>query len=405
MYMISHLILHRCRAEKNNNVPEGYKKTVSIEAFLFIGVLGALFLFLGSHMGVIHMFETLMNTAYQLLLDTVFYVMAIAVLSGAVSALFSEFGVISLLNKILSPLMKPLYGLPGAGAVGILTTYLSDNPAVLTLEADENFSHYFKKWHLPALVNLGTSFGMGMIVTTFMIGMKAPSGESFLIPAIIGNAGTVVGSIVSTRLILFLSSRFYGKENAGNGKQDRKMADMKYRKVRQGSIGSRFMEALLAGGKSGVNMGISIIPGVLIICTMVLMLANGAPEGGYTGGAYEGVAVLPWIGKKLDFLLMPLFGLQSPEGITVPVTSLGAAGAAISLVPKLVELGQANGHDIAVFTSMCICWGGFLSTHAAMMDTFGCEKMTGKAIFCHTIGGLCAGVAANWFYRLVMLIT
>ena len=34
-------------------------------------------------MGVANMLNTLMNTAYQLLLDTVFYIMAIAVLAGA----------------------------------------------------------------------------------------------------------------------------------------------------------------------------------------------------------------------------------------------------------------------------------------------------------------------------------
>lgn len=408
MDMIKELILRRrCRKEnkENNEIPKGCKKAVSGEAFLFLGGIGILFLFLGIHMGAIHMFNTLMNTAYQLLLDTVFYVMAIAVLSGAVSALFSEFGVISLLNKGLSPLMKPIYGLPGASAVGILTTYLSDNPAVLTLKADENFPEYFQKKHLPALVNLGTSFGMGMIVTTFMIGIASPSGESFLLPAVIGNAGGIAGSIVSTRLILFLSYKEYGRgKPQGKSLKPEAESAVLYRKVREGGVGARFMDALLAGGKSGVQMGISIIPGVLIICTLVLMLANGAPEGGYTGGAYEGVAILPWIGKKLDFILMPLFGFTSPEGITVPITALGAAGAAISLVPNLVNLGLASGHDVAVFTAMCICWGGFLSTHAAMMDTFGCRRMTGKAIACHTAGGLCAGILANWLYQLVSVL-
>lgn len=402
MDMIKELILRRRHTKENSEIPKGYKKTVSAEAFLFLGAVGVLFLFLGIHMGAVNMFNTLMNTAYQLLLDTVFYVMAIAVLSGAVSALFSEFGVISLLNKVLSPLMKPIYGLPGASAVGILTTYLSDNPAVLTLQADENFPKYFQKKHLPALTNLGTSFGMGMIVTTFMVGIASPTGESFLLPAVIGNIGGIAGSIISTRLILFLSFKAYGKREPEEESFNRKKeARIFYRKVREGNVGARFMDALLAGGKSGVQMGIGIIPGVLIICTLVLMLANGAPDGGYTGGAYEGVSILPWIGKKLDFILMPLFGFTSPEGITVPITALGAAGAAISLVPKLVNLGLAAGHDVAVFTAMCICWGGFLSTHAAMMDAFGCRRMTGKAIACHVLGGLGAGILANWLYQLV----
>ena len=150
-------------------------------------------------------------------------------------------------------------------------------------------------------------------------------------------------------------------------------------------------------------MGLSIIPGVLIICTLVMMLTNGMPEGGYTGAAYEGIGLLPWLGSKIQFILMPLFGFSSAESIAVPITALGAAGAAIGIVENLITSGLANAHDVAVFTAMCMCWSGYLSTHVAMMDSLKCHELTGKAILSHTIGGLCAGVFANWFYRLLML--
>lgn len=56
----------------------------------------------------------------------------------------------------------------------------------------------------------------------------------------------------------------------------------------------RILTAALDGGKSGVDIGLSIIPGVLVICTIVMMLTKGAPEGGvYTGAAYEGISLLP----------------------------------------------------------------------------------------------------------------
>jgi len=143
-------------------------------------------------------------------------------------------------------------------------------------------------------------------------------------------------------------------------------------------------------------MGVAIIPGVLIICSLVMMLSKGpGAEGVYTGAAYEGVALLPWIGTKLEFILKPLFGFQSPEAIAVPITALGAAGAAIGLVPDMLRQGTANAHDIAVFTAMCMCWSGYLSTHVAMMDSLHYRELTGKAIACHTLGGIAAGVAAN----------
>ena len=387
-------------------LPEGVKQAVSKEVPIFIVIFFGFFILLGSKMGAANMFNTMMNTAHDLLINTVFYIMAIAVLAGAVSALWSEFGVIFLLNKLFSPLIKPLYGLPGASAVGIFTTYLSDNPAILTLAEDNNFRRFFKKYQLPALCNIGTSFGMGLIITTFMVGIKSPAGEHFGLAVLVGNLAAVVGSIVSTRLMLLQTAKIYGKDaDVECGEETGPAIDVHhYRRIHRGNTGTRFIDALLEGGKSGVDMGLSIIPGVLLICTLVLMLTNGCPEGGYTGAAFEGIGLLPWIGNKLQFILMPLFGFSSPEAVAVPITALGAAGAAIGIVENLITSGLANAHDVAVFTAMCMCWSGYLSTHVAMMDSLKCHELTGKAIVSHTIGGLCAGIAANWLYQLIMLI-
>ena len=391
--------------KKQSDLPEGVKRAVDKEVFVFLAAFLGFFVLLSREMGVANMFNTMMNTAYALLLDTVFYIMAIAVLAGAISALFSEFGVISLLNKLLSGVIETLYGLPGASAVGVFTTYLSDNPAILTLASDNNFRRFFKKYQLPALTNIGTSFGMGLIITTFLAGLKSPSGEGFGLAVLIGNLGAVIGSIVSTRLMLRYTAKLFGKEAPCELEGDEESIDIhNFRKVRRGSGGLRFMDALLEGGKTGVEMGMSIIPGVLIICTLVLMLTNSAPAGGYTGAAYEGVGFLPMVANKLEFILMPLFGFSCPEAISVPITALGAAGAAIGIAENLVVAGLSGAHDIAVFTAMCMCWSGYLSTHVAMMDSLKCSYLTGMAIVCHTIGGLVAGVAANWGFTLLMML-
>ena len=379
----------------------GQKKVLDREVFVFLTVFLLFFVYLGSQMGVANMLNTLMNTAYKLLMETVLYIMAIAVLAGAVSALFSEFGVIALLNKLLSPVVALLYGLPGASAVGIFTTYLSDNPAILTLADDNNFRRYFKKYQLPALTNIGTSFGMGLIITTFMLGL----GRNFGTAVLVGNLGAIIGSIVSTRLMLGYTKKLYGAEAPCELSDSDETIDIQhFRKVRPESGPRRLMDAILEGGKTGVDMGLSVIPGVLIICTLVLMLTNSMPQGGYTGGAYEGVALLPWLGQKLSFIIQPLFGFQSPEAISVPITALGAAGAAIGIVEKLVQSRLAGAHDIAVFTAMCMCWSGYLSTHVAMMDALKSSHLTGKAILCHTIGGLCAGISANLLFQLFSLL-
>lgn len=136
---------------KKNAAPlqPGTKKIVSPEVFVFLAVFFGLFVYIGCVMGAVNMLQTMMKTAFRLLTDTVLYIMAIAVLAGAVSGLFSEFGVIALLNKLLSPVIRRVYGLPGASTVGIFTTYLSDNPAILALANDNNFRRYFKKYQLP----------------------------------------------------------------------------------------------------------------------------------------------------------------------------------------------------------------------------------------------------------------
>ena len=382
------------------------KKAISIEGFIFIVVITICFGAVASKMGAINMINTIMNTAFDLLINTVFYIMSVAVIVGGIAGLLTEFGVVSIINKILSPLMKPLYGLPGSGAIGILTTYLSDNPAILTLAKDNNFKRYFKKYQLPALTNIGTSFGMGLIISTYIIGLGATAKESFVVPVVIGNVGAIIGSIISTRLMLIKTKKLYGTEETMDLNIECGEIPMAVRKIRTGSVGERFIGALMDGGKNGVDMGMTIIPGVLIICTLVMILTNGPGEAGnYTGEAYEGIALLPALASKASVIITPLFGFSSPECVSVPLTALGSSGAAMGAIPQLIQSNAASGNDIAVFTSMCMCWSGYLSTHVAMMDSLNFRQLTGHAIFSHTIGGLCAGIFAHLIYLAINVLT
>ncbi len=380
------------------------KKVMGWEPFVFLGLFIGFFALFSSRMGLVNMLSTLMQTAYRLLIDTVLYITAVAVMAGAMAGLLQEFGVVALVDKLLTPLMKPLYGLPGAASIGGITTYLSDNPAILTLAADHNYRCYFKKYQLPALTNFGTGFGMGAIISTFILGLSAITGENYLPAVLVGNIGAIAGSIVSTRIMLRFTRKIYGTEEACESDCGVPMQPG-FRAVREGGLGSRFLGALLDGGAAGVKMGVDIVPGVLIICTLVMML-TGSPgaEGAYTGAAYEGIGLLPAIGEALQFVLKPLFGLSSAQGIAVPITALGSSGASLSIITRLLKEGLANQHDIAVFTAMCMCMSGYLSTHVAMMDSLGCKKLTGKAILSHTIGGVLAGVFAHLLYSLIALI-
>ena len=367
-----------------------------IEAVVFLLVFFGFFGFLGSKMGLPNMMNTIMQTAYSLLLETVFYIMAITVVSGALGNLLVEFGVVRLIEVVLRPLMKPLYNLPGVAALGGVMTFLSDNPAIISLSKDAHFARYFKKYQLISLTNFGTAFGMGLVVIMFMMG------KGYLSAALVGLLGAVIGSIVSTRLM----QRFILKSNPELDVEisEKEGDEEKISFKSEGSVFLRFLNAILDGGKSGVDIGLAIIPGVLIISTVVMMLTFGAPEGGYAGGAYEGIALLPYLAGKIDFVFKWLFGFESPQLVAFPITALGAVGAALGLIPRFIAEGIINGNAIAVFTAMGMCWSGYLSTHTAMLDSLGFRSLTSKAILAHTVGGLVAGVAAHWLYVLFSLI-
>lgn len=396
------------KIRRNSHVfsPKPVTKGSWLVPVVFLVVFIGIFALFAVPMGLSNMLNTIMNTSYQLLIDTTLFIMAIAVIMGAISALLSEFGVVDLLNRILSPLMKPIYGLPGAAALGIVTTYLSDNPAILALADDKGFRKFFKKYQLYALTNLGTAFGMGLIVSTYMLGLGGLEGKSYFGAVLIGNLAAVIGSIVSTRLMLINTKKLFGTQDGFDEAFDEELeaAAEQPEQPEHKPLGMRIMNSLLEGGKNGVKVGISIIPGVLIICTIVMLLTNGRPEGGYSGGAYEGIALIPKIADALRFILNPLFGFASPEAIAVPMTALGSAGAAMSMVPSMIAAGHVTAHDIAVFTAMCMCWSGYLSTHVSMMQSLDRSDLSGKAILSHTIGGLAAGVAANWLFKLFEVI-
>ena len=362
-------------------------------------IVFGLFTFIGMKMGVPQMLNTIMNTAHDLLLNTCFYLMAICVITGAIGKLFMEFGVVKLLEGLLRPLMRPLFNLPGVASLGAVMTFLSDNPAIIALSQDKRFSSYFKKYQYISLTNFGTAFGMGLLVIVFMVG------QGFYAEPFIGLMGAFVGCIVSTRLMQrFVVKAFpkYLEENAIEGSP--KFAAMEEDVVEDKSKFIRTLNALLDGGRTGVDVGIAIIPGVLIISTLVMILTFGPSDGTYDGQAYEGIELLPYLAGKINFIFDWLFGFKDPHLIAFPITALGAVGAALGLVPSFVEQGWADGNSIAVFTAIGMCWSGYLSTHTAMLDSLGYRELTPKAIGAHTIGGLVAAIVAHWIYMLYALI-
>lgn len=373
-----------------------YKKMPA--GIICLVVVFGIFFYLGNRMGIPNMLNTIMNTAHDLLLNTVFYLMAICVITGALGRVLVDFGVVTLLEKILRPLMKPLFNLPGVASLGAVMTFLSDNPAIISLAQDKKFSTYFKKYQFISLTNFGTAFGMGLLVVVFMVG------QGFYAEPFIGLIGAVCGCMVSTRLMQHFVIKAYPKYKDEDVCVVAEVVDDDVSDTHK-PLFQRILDALLDGGRTGVDVGLAIIPGVLIISTFVMLLTFGpSSSGAYTGAAYEGVELLPWLAGKIDFVFEWLFGFEDPHLVAFPITALGAVGAALGLIPNFLAAGWVNGNAIAVFTAIGMCWSGYLSTHTAMLDTLGYRKLTSKAIIAHTIGGLAAAFIAHWVYVLYAFI-
>lgn len=372
---------------------------------LFIVFL--LFGYMAVVMGIANMLNTMMHTAHDLLLNTCLYLMAICVLMGALGKVFVEFGVVDLIQILLRPVMRPIFNLPGVASLGAVLTFLSDNPAIISLSKDRKFARYFKKYQLVSLTNFGTAFGMGVIVIVFMIG------HGYFIAPFIGLVGAVVGCVISTRMMQHFTCKDFPQYREEDAVSDDVTMTNYGNGVCQADNGTtddglfiRILNALLDGGRGGVEIGLAIIPGVLIISTLVMMftfggateVVDGKTVEVFTGAAYQGTRLLPLIAEKFDFLFYWLFGFSAPEMVAFPITALGAVGAALGLIPQFAAKGIIDGNAIAVFTAMGMCWSGYLSTHTAMLDSLGYRNLLSRAVLSHLFGGIGAGISAHWIF-------
>ena len=180
----------------------------------------ALFGYLGSVMGMTNMLNTIMKTAHDLLLNTVFYLMSMCVLTGALSKIFTEFGVADLLQKLLRPIMRPLFNMPGVAVIASVMTFLSDNPVIISLSKNKQFAKYFKVYQYISLANFGTAFGMGLLVVVFMIG------QGYFTAPVVGVIGAACGGVIATRLMQYLICRKYPEYRLKNAISVEELAAM-----------------------------------------------------------------------------------------------------------------------------------------------------------------------------------
>ena len=370
-----------------------------------LAVIVIFFGYLSSVMGFTNMLNTIMRTAHDLLLNTVFYLMAMCVLTGALSRIFSVFGVVDLLQRILKPVLRPLFNLPGVSSAGALMTFLSDKPAIISVAKNPQFARYFKRFQHISLVNFAGSYAMGLLVIIFMMG------HGFYTEPLYGLVGAIIGSIIATRLmqrlVLKECPQYKDEDVISSDETTERTPYETHPDDPRQTLFVRVLDALLDGGKSGVEVGLAIIPGVLIISTLVMTLTFGTdPDTGtYTGEAYQGTELLPLLAGKAGFVFKWLFGFNASELVAFPITALGTVGAALGLIPEMMSKGIIDSNAIAVFTAMGMCWSGFLSADAATLDSLGYRHFISRSFTCTFIGGIAAGIVTHWLFFFITYLT
>jgi hypothetical protein len=273
----------------------------------------------------------------------------------------------------------------------------------LALAEDPGFDKYFTPAEKATYTNFGTTFGMGLIVTAYMLGL----GKEYFLATLIGNIAAILGGVVSTRLVLRAAKKYYNEDRKfkidSNDKND---PTITMRKIREGGGFERFLSALMEGARSGVSLGLACASGTVLVCTLVMILTFGpaGENGEYIGAAYEGVRLLPKLAQPLLPVFRFLFGFTNAEVMVFPLTALGAVGSAMGLTSGLLENGFANAHNVAVFIGIGICWSGFLSTHVGMLGALNQNQFIKISIGYHLIGGIAAGIFANYIYLIVTSI-
>ena len=160
------------------------------------------------------------------------------------------------------------------------------------------------------------------------------------------------------------------------------LAEERIENEEQNGIFMRFLNALLDGGKNGVELGLQIIPGVLIITTAVIMITFGTGDAGvYNGTANQGVPILPWLADKVHWIFEWLFGFKHMELIAFPMTALGAVGAALGLLPTFNAAGILDGNAIAAQQLAGFALGSVVAGVCSMLDP-DCVILSGSVINC-----------------------
>ena len=382
--------------------------TNSWDPLILLLILTGFFGGVGYQMGLPNMLGTLLSTAHDLLLNTAFFIMSLMIITGALSHLMVEYGIIQVAQRCFSPFMGFFYNLPGKAALAGLMTFFADNPAIINFAGDKSFAKGFSRLQLLSMVNFGTSFGMGFIVIAFMLSISLENSILSMGTAVcIGMFSAMVGSIISTRLVQWWCRKQLANAEQCNTAQipDLKKVELSLdnrQAVQHQPVGFlRFTNTMLKGGKEGLQLGLEIIPGILIISTIIFILTMGKPEAGYNGQAYQGVGILNFLGEHFSQLFYVLFGFKSSELVAYPLTTLGATGAALALVPPFIQQGLVGGNEIAVFTAMSMVWSAFLCTHTSMMEVLDFSKFASKAMLAHAVAGVAAGSIAHYLYLFV----
>ncbi len=282
---------------------------------------------------------------------------------GAV-AVAEQFGAIKAAQKLLTPLLGALLGIPGYAGLALITSMQStDAGASMTkllydqgrLTQDE--VDIFSVWQFSRAGSIGNFFGTAAGLWALMNTDGTPAVKVSMITVFLI---IFVMKFVGANIMRFVFVR--NKQSSTDVKEEVVVETAEKKEEKQNPT-----MTFVAGAKNGYNIGIgSIIPNVLMAYVVIKAL-------NVTG-------VMDLLGTVLS-PIMGIFGLPG-EAAAVLLGSLMSIGGGVGVAGALFAEGALNGAHIAILSPAILLIGSIIQYSGRLLAVAGAKRQPQQFLIC-----------------------
>lgn len=275
-------------------------------------------------------------------------------LATLLSPFLLDFGLLEFTGVLMTPIMRPLFQLPGAAAVNCITSWVGDGTsnATMIIQGYKQGRYTIKEASVIIAAFSAVSISFCVLLLEY-VGLQSHFKAFY---------GTVTLSGFVVALLLPRTPPLAGKPNMyiatrkpNTEKKDSEKGSIWYRALqeamakasRSGNVATILKKALFGI----VEVALSVLPGVMVVGTLGLMLAYSSytkPVLAFLGKPF--IPLLTWFGIPeaaqathaffIGFVDMFIPAILAAKDITAPITRFVISALSVTQVIYLSELGQ-----------------------------------------------------------------